>query len=149
VFGTTDKAKGVREQKLHEVFRSFLMGRVTGEFDHGEYIENFFFRELRPNRDYSEGAEQLGDLAGIEISVRELGDSSATFSYADLRQARQAALKEVHNKLDNLNGREGESDRLCLVCGSTTYNPKEGIVHNSDCIIRWLRKQLKPKGGEE
>lgn len=49
-------------------------------------------------------------------------------------------LEEVHDVLDNLNSEKGN---YCLFCDGDSYNGKEGIIHNDNCIILRLRKWLK------
>jgi hypothetical protein len=51
-------------------------------------------------------------------------------------------LKKIEEKLDNLNGKYGKPEMLCLFCQACTYTSERGIVHNPDCIIEQLRSAI-------
>lgn len=57
-----------------------------------------------------------------------------------IKRAQQELIKKIEDRFDKLNGEKGD---LCLFCGAKKYNSKQGIVHKKDCIVIWLRSQIK------
>jgi len=49
-------------------------------------------------------------------------------------------IREVHDELDDLNANRGN---LCLFCNASSYDGREGIKHERDCIIIKLRNVIK------
>ena len=48
-------------------------------------------------------------------------------------------LKHIDITLDNINGKDGTKDRLCVFCRSKKYNGKSGIVHKKMCVLKRVR----------
>jgi len=45
--------------------------------------------------------------------------------------------------LDKVNGDYGTKKHYCLFCKSNLYNSQVGIIHNGECIILELRRDIK------
>lgn len=51
-------------------------------------------------------------------------------------------IVKIENQLDDFNAKYGTEGNLCLFCYSKTYNGRQGIIHNPDCLILSLRSIL-------
>jgi len=51
--------------------------------------------------------------------------------------------KRYEKLLDIINGKYGTKEALCIFCRANKYEGNNGIVHNNDCIIVQLRRNIK------
>lgn len=51
-------------------------------------------------------------------------------------------IKESHIAFDEINAKFGSKNTLCIYCGASQYDGKEGIKHMSCCLITRMRKVL-------
>jgi len=52
-------------------------------------------------------------------------------------------LEEAERILDDLNAEFGDRTKLCICCGSNSWDSYEGIIHTTDCLITKLREQIR------
>lgn len=89
-----------------------------------------------------------------ELLIKDIGYDGLAIRFAEFcvervaQATRQDFAKEIHDKLDKLNGELGIEQKLCLFCCATSHNAM-GIYHNDNCIILSLRKEFESKLGEE
>jgi len=73
--------------------------------------------------------------------------SGETMIFED--QTERNFLRDIHDAMDRANADEGNKRRLCLYCGSTTYDAIQGIAHAGrpegphGCIIQRLRRRIR------
>ena len=56
-------------------------------------------------------------------------------------------MKEIENKMDEMNGALGDAGSLCLFCHAKMYDGQEGVKHHPECPIAQVRVWIKDNGG--
>ena len=51
-------------------------------------------------------------------------------------------LKWIEEQMDNYNGENGTTEKLCCFCNVNKYNSALGILHKKDCPIIELRENI-------
>ncbi|NIQ92413.1 MAG: hypothetical protein GWN93_26910 [Deltaproteobacteria bacterium] len=66
----------------------------------------------------------------------------------NLLTAMVKAGKKLEEVVDELNGKRGTAEELCLLCGTNFYDSTAGIIHGFNCPLAVFRRTyISPKDG--